>query len=77
MDAPWDHRLVGENIRRARLARTPPRGQRWLADRLGVSQPTISRWEQGRADISVRNLDVIARALDVDAKDLLNDGGVR
>ena len=34
-----------------------------LADQLGVSQPTISRWVKGRTDLTLNNLNRIAEAL--------------
>ena len=47
-----------------------PRGQRWLADRVGVSQPTICRWEQGLRAISRADLQAVARALYTTTRDL-------
>lgn len=36
-----------------------------LAKRMGVSQPVVSRMERGKRDITVEDIAVIAKALDV------------
>src|ERR1043165_7763466 len=39
---------LGEWIRRERRKRPPPENtQAWLADKMGVAQTTISKWERG------------------------------
>ena len=42
-----------------------------LAEILGVSQPTITRWEQGRRNLTLENLGAIAAALGCAAWQLL------
>lgn len=45
---------------------------RWLADAIGKNENTISRWCNNRAQPSVDVLANIAKALDVDVRELLN-----
>ena len=44
---------------------------RWLAERMGKSENTISRWCSNKAQPSIAQLQEIAKWLDVDVKDLL------
>jgi DNA-binding XRE family transcriptional regulator len=37
--------------------------QQQLADKIGVPQPTIARWETGNGNITMKNLEKIARAV--------------
>ena len=45
---------------------------RWLAEQLGKTEHTISRWCHNKSQPSVAQLNEIASVLDVDIKDLLN-----
>ena len=45
---------------------------RWLAQELGKSNCTISKWCSNSIQPDLNTLDKIARLLDVDVKDLLN-----
>lgn len=54
---------IGTRIRSAREAITL--NQTDLAKRLGVSQPTVSDWENGRTEPTVDNLRVLAVELEV------------
>ncbi len=45
---------------------------RWLAEAIGKNENTISRWRNNRAQPSVDVLANIAKALDVDVRELLN-----
>lgn len=45
---------------------------KWLADQLGKSDMTISRWCTNRSQPSVNQLIEIANLLDVDVSELLN-----
>jgi DNA-binding XRE family transcriptional regulator len=56
----------GRAIRRAR----GPRTQRWLANRAGVDQATVSRIERGRYRLTVELMVTIAAALDTHPADL-------
>lgn len=45
---------------------------KWLAEQMGKSDTTVSRWVSNRIQPSVEQLFEIARLLDMDVKDLLN-----
>lgn len=45
---------------------------KWLAEQLGKTDNTVSRWVQNKTQPSLEQLYDIARTLDVDVKDLLN-----
>lgn len=45
---------------------------KWLAEKLGKSDVTISRWVTNEIQPSMETFLVIARLLDVDVKELLN-----
>lgn len=49
------------------------RTQKWLAERLGKSENTISQWAQNKIQPSVDDLFKIAKELNVKAKDLINE----
>jgi transcriptional regulator with XRE-family HTH domain len=53
---------LGETIKDARKFRRV--SQRWLASRCGVSASTIGRWERSDSALWVRQINVVARALD-------------
>lgn len=59
-----DAMSVGERIRIQRKA--AKRSQQWLADRIGVSQNTISGWEKGRTEPGRDDVAKIATVLAVD-----------
>lgn len=44
----------------------------WLAEQLGVSPVTISKWCSNITQPTLPSLDKIAKLLDVDVKELLN-----
>ena len=46
---------------------------KWLADQLGKSTCTVSKWCNNTTQPDLNTLDKIAKLLDVNAKDLLND----
>lgn len=58
-----DHATIGLRIRAARRARGLNQGA--LADKLGVSQPTVANWESGIHDPRQLMLAKIAKALEV------------
>lgn len=49
---------------------------KWLAEQLGKSEVTVSRWVTNEIQPSMETLLEIARLLDVDIKDLLNSSKV-
>ena len=46
---------------------------KWLADELGKSTCTVSKWCQNSIQPDLKTLDKIAKLLNVDVKCLLND----
>lgn len=48
------------------------RSGKWLAEQLGKTDTTISRWVQNKVQPSVEQLFDIAKVLGVDVKELLN-----
>ena len=46
---------------------------RWLAEKTGKSDITISRWVQNKAQPSLEQLVEIAKVLEISPKDLIND----
>ena len=45
---------------------------KWLADQLGKSTCTVSKWCSNTTQPDLNTLDRIAKLLDIDVKDLLN-----
>lgn len=66
-------RVVGRNIHAVRQSRGWSR--QTLADRLGISQSMIGRWEAGMSNISVEQLYACADALGVKPSRLLRMSG--
>ena len=46
---------------------------RWLAEKTGKSDITISRWVQNKTQPSLEQLGEIAKVLEISPKDLIND----
>ena len=46
---------------------------KWLADQLGKSTCTVSKWCSNTTQPDLQTLDKIAKLLDVNVKELLND----
>ncbi len=59
---------TGDRIRRARME--GGLSQKELAERLGVSSPTVGQWESGRRNPKDETLQRIAAALGVDVYEL-------
>ncbi|MCJ2183395.1 helix-turn-helix domain-containing protein [Novosphingobium sp. 1949] len=70
-DAALGGESLGERIHRLRKLRGLTQGE--LANRLGVSKPTVWAWEQGRARPIEERMSGIAEALGVAAEDLRPD----
>lgn len=47
------------------------KNNRWLAEQMGKSENTISRWCSNKSQPSIAQLITIASLLNIDAKDLL------
>ena len=45
---------------------------KWLAEKLGKSEVTVSRWVRNKNQPSMETLLVISKLLDIDIKELLN-----
>mgnify|MGYP003560703789 FL=1 len=46
---------------------------KWLADQLGKSTCTVSKWCSNTTQPDLQTLDKIAKMLDINVKELLND----
>ena len=46
--------------------------QKWLAQKLGVSEVTVSNWCKEKSDPSLRNIQRICEVLNTPQKELLN-----
>ena len=55
--------MIGNRIKIARAHRK--HSQAWLAEEVGVTQPSVNQWEAGRAEPTTNNLSLIAQALSV------------
>ena len=49
------------------------KSEKWLADQLGKSTCTVSKWCSNTTQPDLQTLDKIAKLLDVNVKELLND----
>lgn len=52
------------------------RTSKWLAEQLGKSTTTVSKWCQNTVQPDLQTLDKISRLLDVNIKDLLVDNKI-
>lgn len=66
--------MIGDNIKRIRTARGITQAQ--LADRVGVSEKTVSSWEVNRTEPSYAYMVSIAKVLNCQKSDLLGDATV-
>ena len=64
-----DFTFIGDNIKKWRAYKGIK--QEHFADTIGVSRITLSKLENGRADLSLRLLFVIAKELGISYNDLL------
>lgn len=46
--------------------------QNWLAQRIGVSEVTMSNWVKGKSAPSLKNLEKLSEILNVHINDLVN-----
>lgn len=66
--------MTEKPINRIRIALAEQnRTNRWLAEHIGKSEITVSRWVQNKAQPSLEQLLVIAKVLSVSPKDLINE----
>lgn len=71
MESITPRKILGHNIRRLRLA--TGLSQEELADRAGLHRTYISSVERGERNVSVDNIFLLARALGVEAADLVTE----
>ena len=66
--------MCKEYINRIKIALAEQnKTNRWLAEKTGKSDITISRWVQNKTQPSLEQLVAIAKALEISPKDLIND----
>ena len=64
--------MTGQSINRIRIALAERnKTNRWLAEQMGKSENTISRWCSNKSQPSIAQLQEIANLLDVDVRVLL------
>lgn len=66
--------MVGENIRK--LRRDKALTQKQLADKCGISEITVRRYERGEIIPTLKTLGKIAKALDIHIKELIDENYV-
>lgn len=65
--------MAGYTINRIKVVLAEKRKtNKWLANELGKTEITVSRWSQNKAQPSLDLLVAIARVLGVETKDLIN-----
>lgn len=64
-------RTLGETLKAHRIQCRMT--QEFVAESLGVSRQTVSKWENGSADPSTTNLLAVAKLYDVPAEELLRE----
>lgn len=68
------HRMAEYSINRIRVVLAEQnKTNRWLAEQMGKSEITISRWVQNRSQPSLEQLLQVAKLLSISLKDLIND----
>ena len=66
--------MMGQSINRIRVALAAQnKTNRWLAEQMGKSEITISRWVQNKTQPSLEQLLQVAKFLSVSPKDLINE----
>lgn len=66
--------MTGQSINRIRVALAERnKTNRWLAEQMGKSEITISRWVQNKTQPSLEQLLRVAQILSVSPKDLINE----
>lgn len=66
--------MTGQSINRIRVALAEQnKTNRWLAEQMGKSEITISRWVQNKTQPSLEQLLQVAKFLSVSPKDLINE----
>ena len=55
--------MIGNRIKSARKFRK--HSQAWLAEEIGVTQPSVQHWEAGKSEPTTNNLSLVAQVLSV------------
>ena len=68
------NRMAAYSINRIRVVLAEQnKTNRWLAEQMGKSEITISRWVQNKSQPSLEQLLQVAKLLSISPKDLIND----
>jgi len=66
--------MGGDTINRLKVVLAEKRkNNKWLAEQLGKTNMTVSRWVQNKSQPSLEQLVEIAKVLQVEVKDLINE----
>lgn len=66
--------MESQSINRIRVALAEQnKTNRWLAEHIGKSEITVSRWVQNKAQPSLEQLIIVAKVLSISPKDLINE----
>ena len=66
--------MMEQSVNRIRVALAEQnKTNRWLAEQMGKSEITISRWVQNKTQPSLEQLLQVAKFLSVSPKDLINE----
>ena len=65
-----DMKTFGENIKYER--KSAGLTQKQLAEKIGIKQQQLSRWEKNEIEPTVTSIVILARALDADFNDLFD-----
>lgn len=66
--------MAGDTINRLKVVLAEKRKtNKWLAEQLNKTEMTVSRWAQNRSQPSLEQLVEIAKVLDIEVKDLINE----
>ena len=68
------YNMMDSSINRIRVVLAEQnKTNRWLAEQMGKSEITISRWVQNKSQPSLEQLLQVAKLLSISPKDLIND----
>ena len=68
------HSMAENSIKRIRVVLAEQnKTNRWLAEQMGKSEITISRWVRNKIQPSLEQLLQVAKLLSISPKDLIND----
>ena len=74
MHTNFIYNMMDSSINRIRVVLAEQnKTNRWLAEQMGKSEITISRWVQNKSQPSLEQLLQVAKLLSISPKDLIND----